>query len=265
MSKVFGKKARFYIDDEAIYTRSFEMDQGMEVASVDASVFGDDFELLEPIRARGSFSVNARMDNTYRAVGDVADQALDKFFMSKMLNLSTGAVVTTPVNVSAILRNTPAAGDSGVFTRGYGALSFGIPRDGLVSMKFSLTETGPIHNGKVICVQDIPNGSFPFSGTAVAQAGASAGGYMRAALHVVTFELLGGTPSIAFTIETDDNSGFTTPSAARLSFAAVTTKTSEWKEVLTTPGWAGETHVRLKAVLTGGTANVSAVCLVQQG
>ncbi len=266
MAKIRGNKARFYIDEEDIYLKSFEFDHGMEVTTVDASVYGDEFDSFEPIKARGTFNIQARIVDDYRAPGDVADQLLDKFFHGRIIDPGTGLVVTTPAVLSMILStNTPAEGGDGIFTRGYGNMGINPARDGLASIRAQFTETGPIHRGKILRVADVTLTDLAptDNGPAVALAGAA--NYIRSSLHIVKYNITGSVTDVTAKIQSDDASGFPSPTD-RLTFAAATARTKEWKEVL--GAWSAETHHRL--VLTGtGTGSwsvtVGVVCIAATG
>lgn len=71
MTKVLGKYARFYLDHHDIYLKSFEASQNLETKIVDATNYAQDFEESEVLQAQGTFELTARLENAYRASGDV--------------------------------------------------------------------------------------------------------------------------------------------------------------------------------------------------
>lgn len=83
------------------------------------------------------------------------------------------------------------------------------------------------------------------TGTAVAMTGPTASQSLYASLNVTAYT---GLTNVIFTVQTDDNSGFTT-ATTRLTFATVTGRTSEWISVA--GAFASETHIRVVATVTG--------------
>jgi hypothetical protein len=256
MSKLKGKYARLYVDHMPIYLKSFEMDYNLETITVDGSVYGDDFDSFESIRARGSYSLQARLTDDYRDPADSSNNLLEKFFAGRMMDLATQEVKTTPAVVTSIFRQTPAAGDGALFTRGWGVMSLAHPRDALASIRFNLSGTGPIHNGKVLYIAEVTldnGGTTVSNGTAVNLGDATT--FIRTAVHVTNFTVLSGSPTVTAKIQSDDSSGMGSPTD-RLTFATISNEGQEWKEVLVNYGAGTEDWHRL--VLTvGGTGSVT--------
>lgn len=82
---------------------------------------------------------------------------------------------------------------------------------------------------------------------------------LYAALHVVSAS--GTTPSMTVTVESDDNSGFTS-AVTRLTFTAATARTSEWKYVA---GPITDTHYRVRYTISGTSPSFNAFALVGIG
>jgi len=249
MAKLLGKKARCYIDHQAIYLQSFEMEHSQETSTVEGSVYGDDFELMEPVKIKGSFSLQARLVNDYRDPADTVDQLIDKFAFGRTIDPVTGLVKTTPAVLSFINRALPTEGDDALFTRGWGNMSLAMPRDGLSAVDMKLTETGPIHLGKILRLVEVTltNASPTDNGPAVNLGDATSN--IRAALHVIKYTVNSGSPTgVTAKIQSDDASGFPSPTD-RLTFATNTDEGAEWKEVTINYGSTTEDWHRL--VLTG--------------
>jgi hypothetical protein len=83
------------------------------------------------------------------------------------------------------------------------------------------------------------------TGTAVLLTGPTAAQKLYGALHVTAYS---GFTNVVFTIESDDNSGFSSPTT-RTTFATVTGRTSEFASVA--GAFSSETYHRVKWVVTG--------------
>jgi len=83
------------------------------------------------------------------------------------------------------------------------------------------------------------------SGSAVAMTGPTADQRLYAAIHVTAFS---GFSGVVFTVETDDNSSFTS-ATTRATFTTVAGRTSEFVSVA--GAFASETHVRITYDVTG--------------
>lgn len=91
------------------------------------------------------------------------------------------------------------------------------------------------------------------TGTAVAQAGPTAAQKLYAGLHVTAFS---GLTSLVVTVESDDNSGFTS-ATTRITFATATGVTSEFASIV--GSFVSETHHRVKYTIVGtGSVTFSA-------
>lgn len=239
MANQLGKNARLYIDDLDIYLRSFEMEQGIEARTADSGKFADDWESVEVIHGSGRLSVNAYMDNVYNQ-GDPPTtpqtaNALDLAMWKILTGDSTPPVMkSNPAVITMVPFATPAIDDDGViFSQGFGQFAIAPANNGLVALRAQLVNTGPINRGKILAIgttSAITSGS-PFVSTPVAQfVGDPPVNFLRASLHVFTFSLAAGTPTLTCTLESDPLVGFGGGGVTRLTFATFTTMTGEYKE-----------------------------------
>lgn len=93
--------------------------------------------------------------------------------------------------------------------------------------------------------------------TGFAYGGPSASQYMVANIHVTAYS---GLTSIAVKVQSDDNSGFTSPTD-RLSFTSVTAIGAENKTAVGSSGWASETYHRVVWTVSGTGSCTFAVTL----
>lgn len=159
-----------------------------------------------------------------------------------------------PLTVYPNPTGTVAAGDAAWLSRGVFAKlnPLGSGQKGEVAgFEFDIDYDTVIAQGKVAA----PNASITSTtnGTAVALTGPTASQSLYAALHVTAYS---GLTNVVFTIESDDNSGFLSPTT-RITFATVTALTSEWKSVA--GNFSTETYHRVVATVTG-TGSISFTC-----
>lgn len=266
MTKLLGKYARLYIDEEPIYLQAFEMDQAIEAQTAESSVYGDDFQIFEPLTAKGTMSLQARVLDTYRAPGDTSDQMSDKFFWNRMTN-PDGTAKTTPAVVSTILRQAPVEGDDAFFTRGFGTLSFAVPRQGLTAIRFQLNDTGPLHFGKIIYINQVTLTDVAPTVTGPGVNLGDATSFVRAAFHMVGYTVNSGTVTdVTATLQSDDANTFTSPTD-RLS-AVFTSRGASWQEASVDYGLSTEDWHRVKLTGTGTapwSVTVSLLCIAKTG
>ena len=189
------------------------------------------FECFKPGLLSGAGSVSGFQD--------FAADTLDS-------DISIGALGTQyAFTVYPSATGTVAAGDPAWTTRG--VVNDVNPLDGAKGdmagfMLGQAFDTG-IVQGKVLA--PLAAVTTTTNGTAVALAGPTASQSLYAALHVTAYS---GLTNVVFTVETDDNSSFTS-ATTRLTFTTVSGRTSEWKSVA--GAFASETHVRVVATVTG--------------
>lgn len=257
MGKQKGQFARLYIDEQAIFTSSPEFNYSQDVKTVDSSVYGDSFDQFEVLSYNGKLDINAFIEDDFRGPGDVADQLSDKFFHEQLIDPSTGLVVTSPALITAIMKESPVAGDVALFTQGYGGIQWAMPRDGLVAIRLNMTETGAINHGKIIGIfeQTVVVGT-PYESSEVLIGDPSAtNGFIRAGMHITSWANVVGTPTLEVKLQSD-TTGF--PSEAdRLTFTdtAIADLAHEYKEVVA--AYSGETYMRFVLTMSG-TATHSA-------
>lgn len=234
MAKVFGKRARFYIDHRDLYLQSFELEQAIEGQSVDSTVYADDFDQFELLQYGGNMRITSYVVDTYRGTGDTSDQLLDKLVYDLMVD-SAGVVQNTKVPLSVVVRETPAIGDFALFTRGLPQMSLSHPPKGLIAMRTELQEVGAIHMGQILDIQaaQVVNQGTPVLSSPGVQLGA-VNNQMRLACHVFSFSQDVGTPDLDIVIQRDDNSGFASPVDYHTVFSALADVDAVWAEETTT-------------------------------
>lgn len=230
MPKMKGKVARLYVDEQAIFTRSPELSYSQDIRTVDTSVYGDDFEKFESLTYNGKLDFSAFLDDVLRGPGDTADQLSDKFFQDQLIDPSTGKVVTSPALISTIIKDSPVAGDVGLFTQGYGGIQWTVPRDGITAIRMSMQETGAISRGLVLYLAEVTldDTTTPsVNGSAVNLGDATKS--LRIAMHCTKFVINAGTPTVTVKVESDDGNGF--PSAiVRKTFTGLTDVGHEYSD-----------------------------------
>lgn len=279
MARLLGKYARLYLDHMPIYLKSYEMDTSISTTTVDASVYGDDFDQFDVLTYKGQFNLTARLTNDYRNPDDTDDQLLDKFFREMLIDPATNMAKTTPANMS--LLNTGAAvvaaGNTGLFTRGWGNMGMSFPRNNISAIKCQFTEHGAISRGPVIGLFDVTLDSdgtppatwpSPLTGTGILVGNPS--NFLRAIIHVTSYTVVSGSPT---GVTAKVYSGTTVDmgsSTEQLAFTAFTKEGSEWKD-LTDPSliaaW-GATHdyINLQLAVTGtGSVTIQGICLAETG
>jgi hypothetical protein len=90
---------------------------------------------------------------------------------------------------------------------------------------------------------------------------ATSGRAMYACLHVLSLSAVSGSPTLTVIVESDDNSGFTTPTT-RIAFTTATAVTGEAKRVL---GPITDTWWRAKWTVAGGATSPSFLFAVSAG
>lgn len=136
--------------------------------------------------------------------------------------------VSAPVTVLPAMSSTPALGDRAYFfqARRFSATAFGDHGE-LAGAQIGATgATGPLVRGELL----VPKAAITStSASAASQLGAVAATQkVYAALHV--FTVSGTSPTLDVTVDSDDNSGMTTPTT-RLTFTQATAATSEWQQL----------------------------------
>ena len=230
-----GKDARLYIDDLDVYLRSFEMEQGLEARTADSGKFGDDWESVEVIHGSGRLTVNAYLDDTYSQgdPGSPANNALDLAFWKIMTGDTVPPVMkATPAVATFVPFASPAIADIGaIFTQGFGQFAIAPANNGLVVARAQFLNTGPINRGTILAIgtaSGITSGA-PFVSSPGVQFVAAPSNFIRASLHVFTLTSA-VVPTFTCTLESDDNSGFTS-AVTRLTFTTFATTFGEYKEV----------------------------------
>ena len=263
MPKQKGQFARLYIDEQAIFTSSPEISFSQDVAVIDSSVYGGSFDQFEVNTYNGKLDVNAFLETDFRGPGDTVDQLSDKFFREQLIDPVTGLVVTAPALITTILKATPVTGDVALFTQGYGTFQWSIPRDGLTAIRMSMQETGAISHGKVLALFQ---GSFtaaggPYFGTEVLLG--LAPNFIRAGLHITSFSVAGGTPTLQVEVESDVT-GFGAPTS-RITFTD-TTINDLYHDYETAGAYTIDDFLRYKFTVTGaGTITAGGVIVADTG
>ncbi len=239
MANQIGRFARMYLDDLDVYLRSFEMETGIESVTADATKYGDDWEVAEVVQGKGRITINSYLDDVYKQ-GPPADppglvnNSLDLLMWKMLTNDATPPTIfQTPAILTFIPFDTPVNDDNGVlFMQGFGQFSIAPQVKGLVPIRTQIVGAGPLNRGKIIALGTTTaiTSAAPFVSTPVAQfVGGAPTKFIRAALHVFSFALSAGTPTLTCTLESDDAVGF--PSEiTRLTFPTFTTLTGAYVE-----------------------------------
>lgn len=206
----------------------------------DATTFNDGgFQCVRPGVASGALTV--------AGLQDFAAGALDS-------TISVGQIGSQYADlVIPSATGTPAAGDPCWFSRG--VVNSLNPLDGAKGDMGKFT-VGLAYDTALIqglTAHPLAARTTTGTGTAVALTGPTAAQSLYAVLHVTAYS---GLTNVVFTIESDDNSGFTS-AATRVTFATVTGLTSEFKSVV--GAFNTETYHRVSWAVTG-TGSVSFVC-----
>ena len=181
--------------------------------------------------------------------GLLTDYATADFDLDTIANMNT----TTPVSVVPDPSATPAIGDTAMlFQAGRGSLGWGgsvgdVHRQNVTMSSRTQSDT-PLVAGELAMVKGAYTATETTAGR---QVGAiSAGQKLYAALHVFATT---GSPTWDVTIESDDNSGFTT-ATTRITFSQLTAAGSAWSSVA---GAITDDYWRVVGTF-GGTGSVTA-------
>jgi len=199
----------------AIYTKAFEIQQGIDATTLDVTTFGQDFASFDILKAKSDFSLQAYLDDTYQAPGDAANQLQDKFWHGRVIDPATGLIVTTPAVLSTMFRKTPVEGSRALMMRAYGTFGIAQTPKGLSVVRFQASESGPIDYGycAILSSQTFDeSGPTVYSGPAV-QLPAGTARKIRMSYHVVSYsEADAGAVGITWKMQSDDSGGFGSPS-----------------------------------------------------
>ncbi len=198
----------------------------------DATTFADGaFTCVKPGLISGQASIELFQDYAT----DVLD---DEISVGQLGTQYTLTVIPNPTG-------TVAVADTAWFTRG--VLSKVNPMDGakgdMAKAMFEVAHDTTIVQGKVAHAGAAIVATTSDSG--IALAGPSATQKLYSALHVTAYS---GFTNVVFTIESDDNIGFTS-ATTRITHTTVTAVTNEFSSVA--GSFSSETHHRVKATVTG--------------
>ncbi len=172
--------------------------------------------------------------------------------------LDDSLTVGSQYTMSMIVPATPgtvAEGD--IAFLGTGNLKTYTPRDGSVGEAAKATLEMP-YTGRIawgVVGHPLAARTTSSNTTGFAYAGPGATRSLYAAIHVTAYS---GLTNIVVKVQSDDNSGFTSPTD-RLTFSTITGIGAEFTSAVGSSGWASETHHRVLWTVTGAGSCTFAV------
>ncbi len=236
MTIQIGRHARMYLDDLDVYLRSFEMEQSIESVTADVTKYGDDWEIAEVVQGKGNIIINSYLDDVFaQGPPDVIVQNSLDLLLWKMLIDTTDPddpfIFQTPATLTFIPFDTPVIGSIGaLFMQGFGQFAIAPAVKGLVPIRSQFVGAGPLNRGVIIDIgtQTISSAAAYDSSPGV-EFVLGPTKFVRASLHVFAMTST-ATPTLTFTLESDDNAGFTSE-ITRVTFDPVTRSAGQYKEV----------------------------------
>lgn len=148
-ARVVGKNARMYVGDIALYLRAFEMENGIELNTVDATAYGVDWREFELVDGNAAMAINAFLSN--RPVLDDA-YATDAAYMESFQSTGGSVFKADPkIAVTHVPGNTAAQGDEAYFMDAIaGSLAISAPRNDLVRLRGAFQGAASMRQGLII-------------------------------------------------------------------------------------------------------------------
>lgn len=252
-TRVVGKNARLYVGDIALYLRAFEIENNLEINTVDATAYAVDWQEFELIDGQVSWAVNAFLSN--KPVLDTA-YATDAAYWETLI--SAGNFKTDPkVPITLIPGNTAVQGDGAQFMDTHlGNMAISANRNDVVRIRGRFNGTGAFRNGLIIAqVEQVfaTGDTFipaPTTGVDLLAAGATG---VAAAYHCYK-----KTAGATFTVEIQDSTTSGGAYAAALTFDTFIAAAADYKEDITD---AGKQFHRVR-VNNGGASETLGIIVV---